>query len=199
MAGAAFVPTGANRDTTQIGREFIRRDNYLARKSDGSAWRIYFATNGLANFSRATNYDAIVAQNFSGQYANAGAYVRSDGTLWIYDELEEPNGQREFRILQSGTETNWVAAVRNWGWMVAIKKDGTLWQWILQPRADFTAPPRRLGIHDDWISVVNVEGGAVTLAADGSLWLWPDPHYYEYSQVLLKLPKQPRFLGNVLN
>jgi hypothetical protein len=34
------------------------------------------------------------------------------------------------------------------------------------------------------------------LAADGSLWLWPDKQYYD-NGYLLKLPKQPQFLGNI--
>ena len=38
----------------------------------------------------------------------------------------------------------------------------------------------------------------LALAADGSLWLWPDRGYYNYTS-LLKLPKQPEFLGNVLD
>jgi hypothetical protein len=37
----------------------------------------------------------------------------------------------------------------------------------------------------------------VALAADGSLWFWPSQDNYRYSQALMRLPKQPRFLGNV--
>ena len=40
------------------------------------------------------------------------------------------------------------------------------------------------------------DGYVITLAADGSLWLWPDRQYYD-TGYLLKLPKQPQFLGNV--
>jgi hypothetical protein len=42
--------------------------------------------------------------------------------------------------------------------------------------------------------------GVVSLAADGSLWLWPDPESPEYQNPppVLKLPKQPEWLGNVL-
>ncbi len=36
----------------------------------------------------------------------------------------------------------------------------------------------------------------IALAADGSLWFWPNREQYERS-TLLKLPKQPQFLGNV--
>jgi len=30
-----------------------------------------------------------------------------------------------------------------------------------------------------------------------SLWFWPQRKYYGYSQMLIQLPKQPRYLGNV--
>ena len=96
-----------------------------------------------------------------------------------------------------------MAVARNWDWMVAIKDDGTLWQWQTDYRRTlaehFTAPPTQLGINHDWISLVAVEGGIVSLAADGSLWFWPNPYYYEYSQIFIRLPKQPQFLGNIFN
>jgi hypothetical protein len=36
----------------------------------------------------------------------------------------------------------------------------------------------------------------IALAADGSLWLWSDKQSYG-NNYLLKLPKQPQYLGNV--
>jgi hypothetical protein len=57
-------------------------------------------------------------------------------------------------------------------------------------------PPVRLGIHNDWIALANTWGDMIALAADGSLWLWPDRDQHEQS-TLLKLPKQPEWLGNV--
>jgi hypothetical protein len=54
-----------------------------------------------------------------------------------------------------------------------------------------------MGIHNDWVAIVGTGNGVVSLAADGSLWFWPDREAYEYSPMLLKLPKQPQFLGNV--
>jgi hypothetical protein len=57
-------------------------------------------------------------------------------------------------------------------------------------------PPTRLGIHNDWVAIASAWEDVVALAADGSLWLWPDHEQYE-RYTLLKLPKQPQFLGNV--
>jgi hypothetical protein len=83
--------------------------------------------------------------------------------------------------------------------MVALKADGSLWQWnfLNRPAVKFVnTPPTRLGIHDDWVAITGKHGNVIALAADGSLWLWPDKKYYDYG-ILLKLPKQPQFLGNV--
>jgi len=198
----AFKPyqIGTNSDWNEISSE----DAYLARKADGSIWRVWEnAKNGKDELVRETNYDQIPLSNYSEAFVgNLGAFIRKDGTLWIFHGTYEPANRRKFEILQSGTETNWVSVAVTWDWMVALKSDGTLWEWRCENHpfaVDFTAPPTRLGIHNDWTSIVHVEGGVVSLAADGSLWFWPYREYYEYtqSQYLLKLPKQPVFLGNV--
>ena len=59
-------------------------------------------------------------------------------------------------------------------------------------------PPARLGIHNDWVAIASTWQNVIALAADGSLWLWPNSIEYE-QETLLKLPKQPEFLGNVFS
>lgn len=199
----AFQPRqiGTDSDWTRL----YWLNGLLARKADGTVWHIYGPDkNGRDRLVRATNYDQVVTQNFCrGGFADWGAYVRHDGSLWLFGKLRGDDREPAFEILRSGQETNWVAVARDWNWMVAIKNDGTLWQWPWHDRRtvaqDCTAPPTRLGIHHDWVAVVAVEGGIVSLAADGSLWFWPGPNYYAYGQILMRLPKQPRYLGNVLN
>jgi hypothetical protein len=56
-----------------------------------------------------------------------------------------------------------------------------------------------LGIHKDWVAVAGSYEGAVALAADGSLWFWPNRDSYEFKDTLMKLPKQPQFLGNIFS
>ena len=57
-------------------------------------------------------------------------------------------------------------------------------------------PPTRLGIHNDWVAIAGRWSSVIAQAADGSLWLWPDIKSYD-NGYLLKLPKQPQYLGNV--
>ena len=87
-------------------------------------------------------------------------------------------------------------------WMVALKSDGTLWQWHFHissdlrfPEEDIKIPPTRLGFHNDWLGLTGTWDGEVALAADGSLWFWPNADYY--AGAMMKAPKQPQLLGNV--
>jgi hypothetical protein len=172
---------------------FLTRGNPLVKKTDGSVWRVW--PGGQTHM---TNYDQIPVQKHTDN-GQCGAYVRDDGTLWIYGDLYF-RGRDEFEMFQSSRDTNWVAVAVNWEGMVALKSDGTLWKWDTHYQTfarALTLPPTRLGIHDDWVALAETRDGVVALAADGSLWFWPSQDNYRYSQALMRLPKQPRFLGNV--
>jgi len=189
---------GTNSDWQNI---FNLWGNGLARKNDGSVWLI----DWYWKIERETNYDQIVLETFSVSGRNSISYIGKDGTLWAsYNLYNESNDNREGtrRYLQVGRETNWVATVMTPTWMVALKSDGTLWQWHFHissdlrfPEEDIKIPPTRLGIHNDWLGLTGTWDGAVALAADGSLWFWPNVD--NYSGTMMKPPKQPQFLGNV--
>jgi alpha-tubulin suppressor-like RCC1 family protein len=172
---------------------------FLAQRFDGTAWTVQVKKGGNDELITATNFDQLPLEKLSRAGDQFGASVRKDGTLWLWGELY---GRGHGYTLQSGTETNWVSAAVTWGFgMVALKSDGTLWKWDRNdpfvPAVTFTAPLTRMSIHNDWVAIVGSGNGVVSLAADGSLWYWPDRRMYEWSQPLLRLPKQPRFLGNV--
>ena len=89
--------------------------------------------------------------------------------------------------------------------MVAIKSDGSLWQWDFNRWRGINQgnlfrliqkSPTRVGIHNEWVAIASTWEDVIALAADGSLWLWPDREQYE-QLTLLELPKQPVFLGNI--
>jgi alpha-tubulin suppressor-like RCC1 family protein len=188
----AFLPQplGTNSDWQEI---FNDRPLAFARKNDGSVWRI----NWDWKIERDTNLDQIVSQTVS--FANNGlmAWIGKDGTLWsshrYWNRAEET---RQF--FQVSKETNWVTTEINWGWLVALKSDGSLWQWHFDGASLAgieKRPPTRLGLHRDWIGLAGGWDGTVTLAADGSLWFWPDEVCY--LGALMKAPKQPQPLGQV--
>jgi hypothetical protein len=182
----------------QIGKasdwkEFFPDYDPLVKKTDGSVWFV-----GPSVQFRMTNYDQIPVHQHTGG-RQWGACVRDDGTLWAYGDVYYHN-RGEFEMIQSGHDTNWVSVAATWEWIVALKSDGTLWKWDFHNAVVANAvrvPPTRLGIHDDWVALAGTGDGVISMAADGSLWFWPSREDYEYTESLMRLPKQPRLLGNV--
>lgn len=189
---------GTNSDWTRIAQ-----DGHL-QKADGSVWWITLNhQNGQVGFLRDTNWDLVDLDKIP-EMNPFRSYVRKDGTLWISIQTQAIGFRSKFtlRTFQADKEPNWVSVAAA-GWMgsiVALKSDGTLWQWQRQWNDPFAKPLlTRLGIHNDWVALAAIQEGVVSLAADGSLWLWPDRSRYETfnHRSLLQLPKQPQFLGNV--
>lgn len=198
-----FTPyqIGTNSDWQEL---FTMGGNF-ARRTDGSVWYLDVNWNkgiGKENLVRESNYDEMVSQTASSLGEQATAFVRPDETLWVLNRYwDEKNGGSMMGtgILQVGKENDWRAVAVNYGMMVGLKADGSLWQWNFQNESatkSVNTPPTRLGIHSDWVAIKGIRGGVITLAADGSLWLWPD-RAFDYYGTLIKLPKQPQFLGNV--
>jgi ABC-type transport system involved in multi-copper enzyme maturation permease subunit len=195
-------PSVRNFQPHQIGTNADWQEIFwiYARKKDGSVWQLDVDwKNGNFKLNRQTELDPVVSQTFS-----YPSYVGRDGTLWVINlalfNRTEHLSEEAKRFLRVGRETNWLAAAVFSYRLVALKTDGTLWQWNLSSAKtsdEFAQnPPSRLGIHHDWMALAAVPDGVVSLAADGSLWLWPDPATGQ--PTLLKLPEQPEFLGNVL-
>jgi len=186
-------PISTNSDWVEIAS---RWNDGLARKKDGSVWNVDWNWK----LERETNYDQIELRTLSNSGMNSTSYVGRDGTLWVsYRNFDGNRVEGTRRFFQIGKETNWVATAMNWDWMLALKSDGSLWQWHFHrdsaadfPEAEVKIPPTRLGIHNDWIGLTSAWDGAVALAADGSLWFWPN-----YAGAMLKAPKQPQPLGHV--
>ena len=199
----------------QIGTDSDWKEIYgntwinLAQKSDGSVWDVSVNDkSGKDELRRDANLDPVSLQTLSLSGNGEMAYVRPDGTLWMSRDYQQNGASGYSSFVRVGTETNWAAVVLNWQKMVALKSDGSLWQWHFnnpwgvssQEQLVLAAqrPPTRLGIHNDWVAIANTWQDMIALAADGSLWLWPNRDQYE-QYTLLKLPKQPQFLGNVLD
>ena len=201
----AFTPyqIGTNSDW----QELFTLGRTYARRTDGRVWHLDVNwKTGQDELERATNCDEIVSQTAS-HAGDQTAFVRADGTLWMLNRYwdEKTRQTMETGVLQVGKDNDWRAVAVNCGMMMALKSDGSLWQWhfsILwnmsqeQLILSVQAPPTRLGIHNDWVAITSDWEDVIALAADGSLWLWPDRQEYE-RYTWLKLPKQPQFLGNV--
>ena len=220
----AFKPyqIGTNSDWSEISGA---DGYYLAKKADGTVRWVLFnqktqktEIQALAGiFPASLIYDGFPSQKTAFyQNFSLGAHIRNDGTLWGFDSFTPESLPRDGKPYnrpkwQMGKDTNWVSVVIAKNWMVALKSDGTLWEdsyddynsgpviHLPQPPPQLPLLPTRLGIHDDWIAITRAENGVISLAADGSLWFWParGSYNYDYEHTLLRLPKQPKFLGNV--
>ena len=192
--------------TNSDWKEICSTWNNRARKSDGSVWAVSVDDKTWKEkLLTDTNMDQVSFQTLSLSGNGERAYVRPDGTLCLSWDYQQ-NGTNVYSgFVRVGMETNWTAVALNWQKMVALKSDGSLWQWhfarqwnVSQEQLNLAAQesPIRLGIHNDWVAIANTWEDVIALAADGSLWLWPNRDQYERS-TLLKLPKQPQLLGNV--
>ena len=173
----------------------------LARKTNGSVWRLGVNDQSQAVLSRQTNLDQMSLPTLTSAGNGESAGIRPDGTLWLRWESPSTGSTTDTGWVRAGTETNWTAVALNWNDRVTLKTDGTLWQWRgYYHNWDFTASgqrsPTRLGIHQDWVAITATWRSTIALAADGSLWLWPDRDQY-YPEPLLQLPKQPQRLANI--
>jgi hypothetical protein len=196
--------------TNSDWQELFTLGGIFARRTDGRVWHLNVNwKTGRDELDRATNYDEIVSQTASHVGDQQTAFVRADGTLWVLNRYWDEKTRQTMGtgILQVGKENNWRAVADNYGMMVALKSDGSLWQWhffnpwnMSQGQFILAAqkPPTRLGIHNDWVAIANTWEDVIALAADGSLWVWPSREQYERF-TLLKLPKQPQLLGNVFS
>lgn len=184
-------------------QELFSLGGIFARRADGRAWQLDVDwKTGREELDRATNYDEIVSQTVSRAGDTAIAFVRADGTLWVLNRYWDDKSRQTkgAGVLQVGKENDWRAVAVCQGMMVALKADGSLWQWNFKDGSIVRAinnPPTRLGIHHDWVAVAGDWDSVIALSADGSLWLWPDKNSYQYDWLLIRLPKQPKLLGNI--
>jgi hypothetical protein len=177
----------------------------FAQKADGTLWLFFSGnrTNKIELVEKTNLLDQVTAKDFAWLDDEKSAYVSTNGTLWVCnrktEEVDDTGmGWHGNGFVQVGNDTDWVGVTVTWDQVVALKTDGSLWQWKF-PEENITllakTPPERMGIHSDWRAVKGLWTGTITLAADGSLWFWPTPEFYDGA--LLKAPKQPQFLANV--
>jgi hypothetical protein len=204
-------PTVRNSRLQQVGTnsDWIELYNHwpdYLKKKDGTVWMVNFSGTNEVQFERQTNVDGAEFKTFSFAGDVHSSFIATNGTLWIrnYDYGKSAAGGLSWidrgGFLQVGTETNWISVAIMWNSMIAFKSDGTLWKWHLMQTmsaADIAkTAPAQLGIHRDWVALGGSFSGAISLAADGSLWFWPGDNFYD--EALMKAPKQPKLLGNIL-
>ncbi len=212
---ATFTPLRVGTESNWDG--FIHsEDEVFLRKTDGSFWTA--SRSPIPVVFPIHNTETVLI----GGLMQVG--IRDNGTLCILAQrhyVQIRTNSPGVVAKWTGTDfsighgSNWVAVASSDSKLVALKDDGTLWQWDFTPHFNqwFTLDqntyenmnPVRLGTHSDWIAIMSGDGYIVSLAADGSLWYWPMveewPFYYygdnQHSDPLFDYSKKPQLLGNV--
>jgi hypothetical protein len=167
-----------------------------AKDRDGNIWEWEWAQGGTNNNYRLeqnTNRD-IGWLNFNNFYIAIG----TNGELWVTPSGSWVDGKfvpnKKTRL---GGDTKWSTVASYYGGaIVALRSDGTLWEWSqlsqLENRPE-KIRGKQLGNHSDWVGLAS-EWGGVALAADGSLWDWQPGGF-----PLLTPSRKPVYLGNIFN
>ncbi|MBU6409410.1 MAG: hypothetical protein KGR98_03385 [Verrucomicrobia bacterium] len=148
------------------------------------------------------------------------AGVKNNGQLWIRwqptgvdSRTGKPQAVEEAPIRIGGTARWKDVAYAQFNSVLAIRSDGSLWEWpiiwrsIRQPHSaigtrqqpswdqPYVAKPFKLSKHSDWLAFVASAQSQIypiILAADGGLWAW-EPS----SRVWMAPSRRPTYLGNV--
>src|SRR5262249_46486464 len=86
--------------------------------------------------------------------------------------------------IQVGTDTHWASVTAGSEHTVAIKTDGTLWNWgdgesgqLGDGTFDDQGSPVQVGTATDWASAAAGFEHTVAVKTDGTLWAWGDDNY----------------------
>jgi hypothetical protein len=99
--------------------------------------------------------------------------------------------------------------------LVALKTDGSIWEWKFNPwewnfdptlrtmDQKLQGAPVRMVTHDDWVGLGSWLGDTVTLAADGTLWRCPRSDVWPWfrvneSSLWLAPSRRPAKIENIL-
>jgi hypothetical protein len=190
------VQMGKDKDWAAIADAF---ETSVGAKSDGSIWRwrrIYAAnTNGGWRPTHVREPEHWLAGPGGpplslsvSEFAPAAvAVINADGTLWLGGDVKWSRlikaaqiERAAHELVQVGHDSDWrEVKFIAWGRMIAIKRDGSLWEWDgtwPSPGVDSVVPPTRPSLYSDWITACADQRAFLALARDGSLCVWGDPN-----------------------
>jgi hypothetical protein len=192
----AMQPARFEQQTDWVG--LLSSGFAYARKRDGSIWEWTHwigGTNRVSIMVQNTNLDGFWPKfAFS---ADQVVGINSNRELWFYGEPRpSPGRSLLLRKIQLGPTAKWKATTLGGSSIIAIRSDGTLWNWPDYWNGLNEKQPVQLGNYFNWLSLSSpplLNAGVFVLAADGSLWIWDEPSRH----VWLMSPRKPVYLGNI--
>ena len=102
--------------------------------------------------------------------------VLPDGSLWQWGEIAFRS--RATVPQQVGTNCDWTQALAANNHCLALRCDGTLWEWgfhgYLAGSPQFSSVPQQMNPGHDWIGIAAGDIHSVALRRDGTVWAWGD-------------------------
>ncbi|MDR9855264.1 stalk domain-containing protein [Paenibacillus sp. VCA1] len=140
----------------------------------------HFSSGPVATASAKKTAETAFAQVIAGTYYSVG--LRNDGSVWtwgrnLFGELGLP-GTTAVSSINAPVRLSQLAdilsiASSGAGYQLAVKNDGTVWEWGQNiPDSRETLPPRQLPLLTDVAQVATRHSVSYALKQDGSLWAW---------------------------
>ena len=165
----------------------------VALKTDGTLWSWGYNGDGELGVNNITTRSTPVTTLLGGtnwKSISCGQYhtvaLKTDGSLWSwgansYGQLgvnDTTNRLTPVTTLLGGT--NWKSIACGFSHTVALKTDGTLWNWGrnnygalgINDTTDRSTPVTTLLGGTNWKSIASVGSHTVALKTDGTLWSW---------------------------
>ncbi|MNS60193.1 Regulator of chromosome condensation (RCC1) repeat protein [compost metagenome] len=156
-------------------------------RTDGTLWA-WGNIQGFTNFGITSSPVQIGTENVWSEVQCGYQYimlVKNDGSLWnlgvnYYSQLGSSVERIYSTPVQLGSDTTWrKVAMKDWTGVVALKANGTIWNWGWQwPMANESyaiyrlKTPVQVGTGTDWKDIDSKSGNMMALKTNGTLWSW---------------------------
>jgi len=153
--------------------------NYtLAQKDDGTLWATGTCSEMGINSTVLSQVNTITDIKSFSCAPKHTLLLKTDGTLWAWGDNtigvlgigSETTSESLFPI-QIGTDNNWKSVSTSIDHALAVKYDGTLWEWGMN-NTNINYSPVQVGTDHNWQEASAGLRCSAAIKNDGTLWTW---------------------------